>query len=426
MVGLHLAQQVTHACAFHLEHAHAVAMRQHLEGAGIDEINRLGVQVDAALLQQLLGLRNHRQRLQAQKVEFHQPGFFRVFIVELRHRHVGARIAIQRQNLVQRPVANHHARRMSGGVAVQPLDPGGDRKQPLGAGFAFGDLLQTRLAFHRILQRNLLAGRIGDQLGDAVDQPQRHLQHAARIAYRRARLQRSQRDDLRHAICAVFVADIAHDFVASLLAEIDVEIRHRLTFGIQKTLEEQFKPQRVQIGDVQSPRHQRRRTRSAHADGNALPARPLHEVGHDQEIAGETHMVDDAQLIGQPFIIGAAFGKQRRIGQPPLQTLFGLPFQFGLRTQSRLRHEHGQDRLLLARLEGAASRDLHRVLDRFRQVGELRRHFRCRLETVLARQAAAVVLADKGAVGDAQQRIMGVIHVGLAEMHVVGRDDGQL
>ena len=44
---------------------------------------------------------------------------------------------------------------------------------------------------------------------------------------------------------------------------------------------------------------------------------------------------------------------------------------------------------------------------------------------MLAGQPAPVVLADKGAIGDAQQRVMGLIHLGLAEMHVVGGDQRQ-
>ena len=45
---------------------------------------------------------------------------------------------------------------------------------------------------------------------------------------------------------------------------------------------------------------------------------------------------------------------------------------------------------------------------------------------MLARQPAAIVLADEGAIGDAQQRVMRLIHVGAAEMHVIGRHQRQL
>ena len=52
---------------------------------------RREIDVDAALLEQLHRDVEHGQRLQAEKVELHQPGLLDPFHVELGHRHVGAR-----------------------------------------------------------------------------------------------------------------------------------------------------------------------------------------------------------------------------------------------------------------------------------------------------------------------------------------------
>ena len=48
------------------------------------------------------------------------------------------------------------------------------------------------------------------------------------------------------------------------------------------------------------------------------------------------------------------------------------------------------------------------------------------LQAVLGRQAAAVLLRDLGAVGDAEQHVVGLELVVLHEMHVVGRDQRQV
>ena len=69
---------------------------------------------------------------------------------------------------------------------------------------------------------------------------------------------------------AIFVAHIAHHLVAPLLAEIDVEVRHRDAFGIEEALEEQAEAHGIEIGDVQRPGHQRGGAGAAHADRNAL------------------------------------------------------------------------------------------------------------------------------------------------------------
>ena len=50
-----------------------------------------------------------------------------------------------------------------------------------------------------------------------------------------------------------------------------------------------------------------------------------------------------------------------------------------------------------------------------------------RLEAVLGRQPPArLLLVDVGAVGDADQRVVGVVHRAVGEVHVVGRDERQV
>ena len=90
-------------------------------------------------------------------------------------------------------------------MAVKPFDLPDDLEQALRDGFGFRDLLQPRLAVDRVFQRHRLARRIGNEFGDAVDQAQRHLHHAADVAHRGARLKRTQRDDVGDAVGAIFL-----------------------------------------------------------------------------------------------------------------------------------------------------------------------------------------------------------------------------
>ena len=64
----------------------------------------------------------HRQRLQAEEVELHQPGRLDPFHVELGDRHVGARIAVQRHEFDQRPLADDDAGGVRRGVAVEAFE----------------------------------------------------------------------------------------------------------------------------------------------------------------------------------------------------------------------------------------------------------------------------------------------------------------
>ena len=75
--------------------------------------------------------------------------------------------------------------------------------------------------------------------------------------------------------------------------------------------------------------------------------------------------------------------------------------------------------------EGAALGDLDGVGQRLRQVRKQLGHLLGGLEEVLARQAAALVLRDVGALGDAQQRVVRLVVVGRGEIDLVGGDDRQ-
>ena len=98
------------------------------------------------------------------------------------------------------------------------------------------------------------AGRVvGHQLGDPIDLPVRHFQHATDIAHHRAGLQLAEGDDLGHPVIAEFLLHVVDHLITALLAEIDIKIRHRHPFRVQETFEEQPKTQRIQIGDGQHP-----------------------------------------------------------------------------------------------------------------------------------------------------------------------------
>ena len=145
--------------------------------------------------------------------------------------------------------------------------------------------------------------------------------------------------------------------------------------------------------------------------GMPCAARPFHEIGHDQEVAGKIHADDDAELEFQTVEIDLLLRMHAVLGELRLQPRFRLLAHLLFRRAAGFGNEFRQDRIALLRPEGAAARDLDRVLERFRQIGELRRHFGGGFEAMLARQAAAVVLADEGAVGDAEQRVVRLVHI---------------
>ena len=306
---------------------------------------------------------------------------------------------------------------------------------------AFG--LQPRLAVDGAFQRDRVGRVLRHQLAQPIDLAVGHLQHAADIAQHAARLQGAEGDDLRHMIAAVLLLHVADHLVAALLAEVDVEVRHRDALRIEEALEQEPEADRIEIGDGERIGDQRAGAgAAARPDRDALRFRPLDEIGNDEEVAGIFHAGDDAELEGKPLavILGGVAGRQRIAGEPALEAgksraakLFGflglvrlLGF-FGFPRARRLAlprpgGEARQDRRQRARTEGAAFGDLDGRRQRLRQIGEQRSHFGAALEAVLGRELAALAVGQQPALGDAQQRVVRLVILAGGEERLVGRD----
>jgi len=149
---------------------------------------------------------------------------------------------------------------------------------------------------------------------------------------------------------------------------------------------------------------------------------PFDEVRHDEEVAGEAHLLDDPDL---PFQAGPVFlfGNGRRdLGQADFQPLARLVGQFiglgapgpGIETRQNGRVRIDQ--------KGAAPRDVDGVVASLGQVGEQLTHHGGGLEPVFAGDAAAILLAGEGAIGDAQQGVVRFRLPRLSVIDVVGGD----
>ena len=123
--------------------------------------------------------------------------------------------------------------------------------------------LQPRLVLDGALERDRVGRVLRHQLAEPVDLAVGHLQHAADVAQHAARLQRAEGDDLRHLVAAVALLHVADHLVAAVLAEVDVEVRHRHALGIEEALEEQPEAERVEVGDGERIGDQRAGARAA-------------------------------------------------------------------------------------------------------------------------------------------------------------------
>ena len=132
------------------------------------------------------------------------------------------------------------------------------------------------------------------------------------------------------------------------------------------------------------------------------------------------------QLEGEPLaiLLDGAAGREPVRGDAALETGLGAGPQLGALVHRAVAdREARQDRLFGARPERAALRDLDRRGQRLRQIGEQRGHLGAALEIMLGGELAAVGLGDDAALGDGDQRVVGVVVLALGEVRLVGGDE---
>src|SRR5262249_8464635 len=138
--------------------------------------------------------------------------------------------------------------------------------------------------------------------------------------------------DLRHAVAAIALLYVADHLVAAVLAEVDIEVRHRHAFRIEETLEQQPEADRIEVGNGERIGDERASARAAaRPNWNALRFRPRNEVGNNKEVPRIFHLPDDTELKGEPpavVLLGAAGCKPIQ-AQPPREAFFRLPTQLG-------------------------------------------------------------------------------------------------
>ena len=145
---------------------------------------------------------------------------------------------------------------------------------------------------------------------------------------------------IRHTQCAADITTAALDFMVPkvmiwatlsfpyfsvtyrmtsslpLLAEIDIDIGHADTFGIQEPLKDQIVFDGINIGDPQAIGYKAAGSRaSSRSDGYTVRFCIVDKIGDDEKITGKTRFLDDVQFVIEvcPRILGQVLRRIRRI-----------------------------------------------------------------------------------------------------------------
>jgi hypothetical protein len=220
-----------------LEYRSGFGLLQQLVGRLVIQRN----EVDVDRLQTFLGLlpidRFQRplddgQRAQTEEVELHQASLLDVVLVELSHQTAALFVTGDRREVGQLGRRDHHATGVLAGTAGDALEL--ERHLPDFPGVLVDGEEVTQGLLHLVgfFQRH--ADFEGNHLRQAVSQAVRLALHPRHIAHHGLGRHGAEGDDLADRITAICLGHVIDDPVATIHAEVDVEVGHGNTFGLRK------------------------------------------------------------------------------------------------------------------------------------------------------------------------------------------------
>jgi hypothetical protein len=327
---------------------------------------------------------------------------------------------LERHDVDQRLGADHDPGRVNRVGPREALERPGELDDLLRHGVLADRPGELAAGLERLFERLPRAFR--DELRDPVDDAVGDLEHPAGVAEGGAGSHLRERDDLGHAVAAVFLGDVVDDALAALDGEVDVHVGHVLARGIEEALEQQAVPQRVDVGDLEAVRGERAGGRASprpHRD--AVPLREADEVRDDEEVVGEAHLADRLELEAQPLVeLGGRSPVPLR--EAPLAELDEVVERIAALGDGELRQADPPQ----LELDVAALCDLERPAQRVLVPREVEGHLLGRLEVELVGAEPPAVGVLEGVAGlDAEQSLVAVRIRRVEVVDVAGSDERQ-
>ena len=431
-VRLHLRGQPPHARRFHLEDRRQLAAGEEIEDRRVVLGDRQDVEIRLGIagVDDVHRPLDDRQRAQAEKIELDQPDLLEILHVQLGDDTLGVRHPEQGDIIRQRPRRDDDAASVLADIARQAFQQQAhvhDRAHILllASCAQLGNRIEgvLKLGSAGGTSLHLEGGRGRDHLSDAVAETVRVAHDPGNVTHHRARRHRAIGNDLPDTVCTVLVGDVLDDPVAAFHAEVDIEVGHRDAFWIEKALEKKIVSQWIQVSYADGISDQAARAGAApRPHRHAVVLGPLDEIGHDQEVAGEAHLLNDGQLGFQALVVILALSHTTVLSQPLVQAGLGHRAQL-LSDCAALRHREIRE-VVRAEMQPrrAAARDLDAIGQRLRDIGEALGHLLARFQVLLGREGAAAARIVEGApLQDADARLVGVVILATQEADIVDR-----
>ena len=185
---------------------------------------------------------------------------------------------------------------------------------------------QLRAYFQSLFYRHIQLCR--NKLGNNVHISVRHVQNSAHISYSASCSHRTERNNLRHTLAAVFAHYIIDYLLAPRIRKINVKIRHTYTFRVKKPFKGKIVFKRVYICDFQTIGDETGRSwASSRSYGYTVIFCKPNKIPYDKVIIGISHTAYYGQLIFKTCFnfVWQYFSKPR--GRPVIAKLPKIAFR---------------------------------------------------------------------------------------------------
>ena len=378
-------------------------------------------------------LRENGKRRQPEEVELHEAYVFDVLLVELAHRVFGRAVGVvERTEVGELAGSNEYAPGVHAEISGEAFKGLREPQDFLVFVVALDRFAEFRHVAQRVVERDVFARLLRNQLRERVRLHVGDVERATDVAHGRLRAHRAEGRDLTHGVDPVRSLHVLDRAVAVVLAEVDVEVRHRNAFRVEEAFEKEVEFERIEVRDAERIRNERARARaSARTHGNAVSLRPVDEVLNDEEVPRELHPLDDVEFVREALVVGGTlFVLQDLVGieevEALLETLARKLLDVVVERHAVGGRKERQLRLRKDAVQVAALCDFHGISKRARHVREEFAHLFFRLEVLFGRIVfrASGILKREALRNGAAHFVCFEVRL-LNELHRVRRHDGK-
>ena len=107
--------------------------------------------------------------------------------------------------------------------------------------------------------------------------------------------------DHGHPVAAIFLVDILDNRVTLLPSKVEIDIRRRISLGINESFKEEIVSNRIHVGDFKHVRDQAAGCRTSPHPSYVSASRILQDVVNHEEILAKAQPADHRQFLAQSF-----------------------------------------------------------------------------------------------------------------------------